>query len=54
MHMRTGGATGAAGTANDVACFDLVAGFHQNGGEMAESRRDPLAVIDLDHIAVAA
>ncbi len=54
MYVRTGGAAGAPSTANNVAGLHVVAGFDQNGGEMAESRRYALAVIDLDHIAVAA
>src|SRR5665213_3929899 len=54
MHMWTGRAAGRADLADDLADADLIADADVYLGHMPITGRKPAAVIDLDHLAVAA
>src|SRR3954466_5138438 len=52
--MRSGGAAGGADLADDLAGLDGVADFGIDAGEVTVACRHAVAVIDLDHLAIAA
>ena len=54
MEVRPGGATRRANAAEHCAGVDSLTFTHGDGGEVAIARRDAVAVVDLDHLAVAA
>src|SRR5215467_5178023 len=54
MQMRSGGAAGRANLADHLSDPDGIADLHVDLREMAIARRQPVAVIDLDHAAIAA
>ena len=54
MQVRTRGAAGRTDPAEHRAGLDFLAFGHQHLGHMAVAGRKAIAVIDLDHIAVAA
>src|SRR5262245_13449011 len=54
VQMRSGGAAGRADLADDLAGLDRMADLGVDAGEVAVARRDAVAVVDLDHLAVAA
>src|SRR6266436_5411199 len=53
VQMRSGGAAGRADLADDLAGLDRVADLGVDAGEVAVARRHAVAVVDLDHLAVA-
>src|SRR5690606_14654154 len=54
MQMRPGGAAGGADVANGLADADALADLDANGGEVAVAGGEAVAMVDLDHAAVAA
>ena len=54
VQMRAGGAAGRADAADDVADLDVLADAHVDRRQMAVAGRELVAVVDLDHLAVAA
>src|SRR5215470_9160288 len=54
MHMWSGRAPGRAKLADDAACAHGVAGHNVDLGEMTVAGHQPIAVVDLDHLAIAA
>src|SRR5262245_18836527 len=54
MQMRSGGAAGRADLADDLAGLDRVADLGVDAGEVAIACRQAVAVVDLDHLAIAA
>src|SRR5262249_32004310 len=54
VQVRTGGASGGPDAADDLADADALSFRHVDRGEMAITCRQAVAVIDLNHLAVAA
>src|SRR3954466_2037653 len=54
MQMRAGGTARRADAANDLADADRLSDLDVDRREMRVARRKAVAVIDLDHVAVAA
>src|SRR5437763_16042704 len=54
MQMRAGGAPSRADTADDLADPNSLPDFHIDCRKMRVARRKAVAVVDLDHLAVAA
>src|SRR5262249_11228680 len=54
VQMWSGGAAGGAALADDLTDLDRVAALGVDAGEVAVARRHAVAVVDLDHLAVAA
>src|SRR5437764_14647739 len=54
MEVRTSGPAGRADAAENRACLDILPILHGDAGQVSVARCDPVAVVDLDHLAVAA
>src|SRR6266568_2651720 len=52
--MRAGRTSGRADAANDLPDLDLLADLHFDLRHVAVARREAVAMVDLDHVAVAA
>src|SRR5262245_456708 len=53
VQMRSGGAAGGADFADDLAGLDRVTDLGVDAREVAIARRHAVAVVDLDHLAIA-
>src|SRR5687767_9888182 len=52
MQVRSRHAAGRADLANQIACLELIAQFHCNAVEVTVHRHEPMAVIDVQRVAI--